>query len=63
MPEWITDLIAKGYEPEVLRSAAGYYIGAWDDGPYARYSQEYWGDVFGAKCALAAESWTPRPNP
>jgi hypothetical protein len=63
VPEWIARLIAEGHEPTVLRSAAGYYIGAWDAGPLARYSEEYWGDVIAAKCALEAESWTPRANP
>jgi hypothetical protein len=51
---------------QVLRSAAGYYIGTCDDeGPVSRESAEYWGSREEAEAALAAgpEGWTQRDEP
>ena len=49
---------------EVLRSAAGWYIGTYDaEGPVSRESQEYWRTEAAAQRAFAAGSWTQRSNP
>jgi hypothetical protein len=46
---------------QVLKSAAGYYIGtADDDGPVSRESEEYWSDRMVAQAALDRGAWTQR---
>lgn len=48
---------------EVLRSAAGHYIGTRDaEGPVSRESTEYFRSVEAARRALETGSWTQRPN-
>ncbi|MDR0578698.1 MAG: hypothetical protein LBI87_14500 [Candidatus Accumulibacter sp.] len=47
----------------VLRSAAGYYLGTWDDeGPFTRESQEYFSNEQAAQDALARGDWTQRQS-
>ncbi len=49
---------------QVLRSAAGYYIGTFDDdGPCSRESEEYWSLRAQAEQALATEQWTQKVTP
>lgn len=49
---------------QVLRSAAGYYIGtASEDGPCSRESAEYFRKEGDASDALANGNWTQRENP
>lgn len=49
---------------QVLKSAAGYYLGTWDDeGPCSRESVEYWSMTLQAELALASGQWTQRTNP
>ena len=51
---------------QVLRSAAGHYIGTADDeGPVSRESVEYWPTAEEAEAALEAGShaWTQRDHP
>lgn len=44
---------------QVMRSAAGYYIGTCDDdGPVSRESSEYWRKQADADSALQKGSWT-----
>ena len=48
---------------EVLRSAAGYYLGTWDEeGPFTRESQEYFSNERAAWDALARGDWTQRKS-
>lgn len=48
-------------KPQVLKSAAGYYIGTQDEeGPVSRLSQEYWPTVELAETALESNCYTPR---
>jgi hypothetical protein len=48
---------------EVLKSAAGFYIGRSKDGlPYSRDSVEYWKDKSEAEKALKNNTYTPRNN-
>ncbi len=47
----------------VLRSANGYYIGTWDEGPYTRESVEYSASKEAADRSLATRSWTQRVHP
>ncbi|MFK1566696.1 hypothetical protein ACIUX1_29340 [Pseudomonas aeruginosa] len=49
---------------EVLRSAAGHYIGTSDSaGPVSRESIEYFRSSAAAERALASGSWTQLPRP
>lgn len=49
---------------QVLRSAAGYYIGTADDeGPCSRESVEYFRKEDAAKFALEKGEWTQRDHP
>jgi hypothetical protein len=49
---------------QVLRSAAGYYIGTFDDeGPCSRESDEYWDTRAEADDALQTNEWTQRATP
>lgn len=49
---------------EVLRSAAGYYIGTQDEeGPVSRESEEYFSDEYTAHQSLARNFWTQRSRP
>lgn len=49
---------------EVLRSAAGHYIGTHDtEGPVSRESTEYFRNAAAARHALESGSWTQRLNP
>lgn len=47
---------------EVLRSAAGYYIGTFCpvDGPYSRESYDYYATREEAEKALQNDTWVPR---
>lgn len=48
----------------VLHSAAGYYLGTWDEeGPVSRESVEYWPTEKEAQAALASGKWTQRQAP
>ena len=48
---------------EVLRSAAGYYLGTWDEeGPFTRESQEYFSNQQAAQDALESGDWTQRQS-
>jgi hypothetical protein len=48
---------------KVLQSAAGYYIGTWDDGPFSRESVEYYATEDEAQDALDSGTWTQRRYP
>ena len=48
---------------KVLHSAAGFYIGTFDDGPYSRESVEHWPNQDAADQALATGNWTQRTEP
>lgn len=50
---------------QVLRSAAGYYIGTFDDhdGPCSRESYEYFPSRDAAATALVTGAWMQRPYP
>ncbi|WP_337261511.1 MULTISPECIES: hypothetical protein [unclassified Serratia (in: enterobacteria)] len=49
---------------EILRSAAGYYIGTSDaEGPVSRESLEYFEDAAAAQRALDTGCWTQRRYP
>lgn len=59
---------AKRLPLQVLRSAAGYYLGTCDeeDGPCSRESVEYWPTEEAAQLALQGapgETWTQREHP
>lgn len=45
---------------EILESAAGFYIGTWQDGPYSRESELYFETYEEAFEALATGQWIPR---
>jgi len=45
-------ICTKGRKIEVLQSAAGYYIGTFDNGPYCRISDCYYGSQAEAQIAL-----------
>lgn len=45
---------------QVLHSAAGYYIGTFDDGPVSRESVEYFPSHEVARHALDTGAWTQR---
>lgn len=46
---------------QVLRSAAGYYLGTFDaEGPVSRESVEYWPQRTQAEDALRSGGWTQR---
>lgn len=47
----------------VCQSAAGFYIGTWDeDGPASRESEEYFEERGKAEAALATGNWTQRSS-
>lgn len=48
---------------QVLRSAAGYYIGTYDNGPVSRESVEYFRTQEAAERAQANATWTQRQYP
>jgi hypothetical protein len=49
---------------QVLRSAAGFYIGTADDeGPCSRESVQYWRQEADARSALTNGHWTQRLEP
>jgi len=48
---------------QVLRSAAGHYIGTFDDGPVSRESAEYFPTREVARHALETGAWTQRQHP
>ena len=48
---------------QVLRSAAGHYIGTFDDVPASRESVEYFPSHEAARHALETGTWTQRPCP
>lgn len=48
----------------VYKSAAGFYIGTYDDdGPISRESEEYFGTHKDAHDALVNDNWTQRLHP
>lgn len=48
---------------QVLCSAAGHYIGTFDDGPVSRESVEYFVTYAAARHALESDAWTPQQQP
>lgn len=48
---------------QVLRSAAGHYIGTFDDGPVSRESVEYFPTDEAARHALEIGAWTQQRHP
>ena len=48
---------------QVLRSAAGLYLGTYDDGPVSRESVEYFPTHEAARHALETGAWTQRQHP
>lgn len=61
------DILGQRLPLKVLRSAAGYYLGTFDDeeGPISRESAEYWATEAEAEAALASNGtgWTQRDHP
>ena len=56
--------VGKSLPLQVLRSAAGHYIGTFDDdGPVSRESVEYFPSHEAARHALETSAWTQRPYP
>lgn len=56
-------LVGQRVPLQVLRSAAGYYIGTFDhEGPVSRESVEYWPHRTQAEDALRSGGWTQRLN-
>lgn len=54
----------QGKEVKVFHSAAGFYIGTFDDeGPYCRLSVEYYKDRDKAQTALDNRTFTERETP
>jgi hypothetical protein len=46
---------------EVLQSAAGYYLGTWDEEvPFTRESEEFFASEPAARNALSCSAWTQR---
>lgn len=62
---WLAKILTGQHLPiQVLKSAAGFYIGtADDDGPVSRESAEYWPTRQKAETALVRGDWTQRDNP
>lgn len=55
--------VGKSLPLQVLRSAAGHYIGTFDDGPVSRESVEYFPSHEAASHALETGAWTQRQYP
>lgn len=55
--------VGKRLPLQVLRSAAGHYIGTVEDGPASRESVEYFPSHEAARHALETGAWTQRPCP
>ena len=56
--------VGKRLPLQVLRSAAGHYIGTFDDdGPVSRESVEYFPSHEAARHALETGAWTQRQHP
>jgi hypothetical protein len=55
--------VGKRLPLQVLRSAAGHYIGTFDDGPVSRESVEYFPTREAARHALETGAWTQRQHP
>ena len=55
--------VGKRLPLQVLRSAAGHYIGTFDDGPVSRESVEYFPTHEAACHALNTGAWTQRQHP
>lgn len=55
--------VGKRLPLQVLRSAAGHYIGTFDDGPASREFVEYFPSHEAARHALETGAWTQRPCP
>ena len=55
-------ICTKGKTLEVLESAAGYYIGTLDEGPYCRLSDCYWQHKHEAQAALDSLEFPVRYN-
>lgn len=54
----------KAFPLQVCKSAAGFYIGTYDDdgAPFTRESCEYWRKREQAESALAKGQWTQKPS-
>jgi hypothetical protein len=52
--------VGKSLPLQVLRSAAGHYLGTFDDGPVSRESVEYFPTHEAARHALETGAWTQR---
>jgi hypothetical protein len=48
---------------QVLHSAAGYYLGTWQDGPMSRESDCYYATHEEATAALERGDWPQKPHP
>lgn len=58
------EFCGKNLEIEVMRSAAGYYIGTCsEDGPCSRESVEYYRKEGDAAAALTNGTWTQKSQP
>lgn len=55
--------VGKRLPLQVQRSAAGHYIGTFDDGPVSRESVEYFPTREAARHALETGAWTQRQHP
>jgi len=55
--------VGKRLPLQVLRSAAGHYIGTFDNGPVSRESVEYFPTHEAARHALETGVWTQRQHP
>lgn len=55
--------VGKSLPLQVLRSAAGHYIGTFDDGPVSRESVEYFPTREAARHALETGAWTQLQHP
>ena len=55
--------VGKRLPLRVLRSAAGHYLGTYDDGPVSRESVEYFPTHEAARHALDTGTWTQRQHP
>ena len=58
------EFCGKTLEIQVMRSAAGYYIGTCsEDGPCSRESNEYFRKEGDAEAALSNGTWTQKATP
>ena len=58
------ELLELTLELKVMKSAAGWYLGTFDEnGPVSRESVEYFSTESSAEAAFKAGSWTQRDHP